>query len=46
MVKTEGVHILGYSGTWSSIKQNIICGVTYYLMESDFFGRNVPHNNE
>ena len=43
MVKTEGARILGYSGTWSSIKQNIICGVTYYLMESDFFGDEMYH---
>lgn len=43
MVKTEGVHILGYSGTWSSIDQRIICGAMYYLMESDLFGEDMYH---
>lgn len=43
MVKTEGVHIMGYSGTWSSIDQRIICGTRYYLMESDLFGEDMYH---
>ena len=32
-----------YSGTWSSVKQENICGVTYYLMESDLFGEDMYH---
>lgn len=32
-----------YSGTWSSIKQENICGVTYFLMESDLFGDIMYH---
>ena len=43
MVKTEGVHIPGYSGTWSSIAQRTICGEKYYLMESDLFGEDIYH---
>lgn len=41
MVKTGHVRIPGYSGTWSSIRQSIICSVTYYLMESDLFGEDI-----
>lgn len=43
MIKTEGVHIQGYNGTWSSIGQRIICGEKYYLMESDLFGEDIYH---
>lgn len=43
MIKTEGVRFMRYSGTWSSIKQENICGVTYFLMESDLFGDIMYH---
>lgn len=43
MVQTEHTCIPGYNGTWSSIRQNIICGVTYYLMESDLLGEDTYH---
>lgn len=43
MIKAEGVHIQGYSGTWSSIGQRTICGEKYYLMESDLFGEDMYH---
>lgn len=43
MIKAEHMRISGYSGTWSSIDQSILCGVTYYLMESDLFGEDIYH---
>lgn len=43
IIKTEHVRFLRYSGTWSSIKQENICGVTYFLMESDLFGEDMYH---
>lgn len=43
MIKIEGVRFMRYSGTWSSIKQENICGVTYFLMESDLFGDIMYH---
>lgn len=43
MIKTEGVYIQRYSGTWSSIEQRTICGEKYYLMESDLFGEDMYH---
>lgn len=43
MIQTEHIRIPEYSGTWSSIKQDIICGVTYYLMESDLLVEDIYH---
>ena len=43
MIKIEGVRFMRYSGTWSSIKQENICGVKYFLMESDLFGDIMYH---
>lgn len=43
MIKTEGARFMRYSGTWSSINQENICGVTYFLMESDLFGDIMYH---
>ena len=43
MIRAAGVRFKRYSGTWSSIKQENICGVTYFLMESDLFGETMYH---
>lgn len=43
MVQTKHICIPGYNETLSSIRQSIICGVTYYLMESDLLGKDIYH---
>ena len=43
MVQTEHVRIWGYSGTWPAIGQSNVCGVAYYLMESDLSGKNISY---
>lgn len=43
MVHIKHICVPGYNSTWSPIRQNIICGVTYYLMESDLLGEDTYH---
>lgn len=43
MVQIKHIRVPGYNGTWSPIRQNIICGVTYYLMEFDLLGEDTYH---
>ena len=43
MVQIKHICVPRYNGTWSSIRQNITYGVTYYLTESDLLREDTYH---
>lgn len=41
-MKTEGIKIKGYTGTWYVVDERVQEGQSYYLLESEIYGDEAP----